>query len=179
MNATGITSSQQQQLARLVVCPASGLLRQTGRIAEGSDCLAGEAEICCHERLSRNVALRIVMSLRATATRAMSLGFPAATSLSRKLLSCGLQRAATMAPTNSELRTLLRPPPMKLLPRHCPDWRVQGASPTRAAICRRLSEPSSGSSAIRVRAIVFPTPGTEARRSSFSAQTGDPRLSRS
>jgi hypothetical protein len=41
-----------------------------------------------------------------------------------------------MAPTNKELRTLLRPPPMKLLPRHCPDWRVQGASPTRAAICR-------------------------------------------
>jgi hypothetical protein len=27
-----------------------------------------------------------------------------------------------MAPTNKELRTLLRPPPMKLLPRHCPDW---------------------------------------------------------
>jgi hypothetical protein len=57
---------------------------------EGSDCLAGQAEICCHERLSRNIALRIVMSLRATATRAMSFGFPAATSLSRKLLSCGL-----------------------------------------------------------------------------------------
>ena len=44
------------------------------------------------------------------------------------------------------------------------------------AICRRLREPSSGRSAIRVRAIVFPTPGTEARRSSFSAQTGDPRI---
>ncbi len=27
-----------------------------------------------------------------------------------------------------------------------------------------------------VRAIVFPTPGTEARRTSFSAQTGDPRI---
>src|SRR5215472_11001928 len=40
-----------------------------------------------------------------------------------------------MAPINKELRTLLRPPPMKLLPRHWPDWRVQGASPTRAAIC--------------------------------------------
>src|SRR6202030_1819478 len=96
------------------------------------------------------------------------------TSLSRKLLKCGLQRAATIAPTNKELRTLLRPPPIMLLPRHCPDWRVQGASPTRAAICRRSSEPSSGSSAIRVRAIVFPTPGTEARRYSFSTQTADP-----
>jgi hypothetical protein len=28
-----------------------------------------------------------------------------------------------MAPTNKELRTLLRPPPMKLLPRRCPDRR--------------------------------------------------------
>ena len=47
---------------------------QIGRVEEGSDCLAGQAEICCHERLSRNIALRIVMSLRATATRAMSFG---------------------------------------------------------------------------------------------------------
>ncbi len=55
-------------------------MRQYWRLEEGSDCLAGQAEICCHERLSRNIALRIVMSLRATATRAMSFGFPAATS---------------------------------------------------------------------------------------------------
>jgi hypothetical protein len=47
-------------------------------------------------------------------------------------------------------------PPMKLLPRHCPDWRVQGASSTRAAIGRRSSEPSSGSSAIRVQVIISP-----------------------
>src|SRR6266852_1570028 len=68
------------------------------------------------------------------------------------------------------------PPPMKLLPRHLPDCRVQGASPARAAIWRRSSEPSSGSSAIRVRAMVGPMPGTEASRSSFSAQAGDPLL---
>src|SRR5580704_17697773 len=72
------------------MCPASAPMRQIRRVEEGSDCLAGQAEICCHERLYRNIALRIVMSLRATATRAMSFGFPAATSLSRKLLSCGL-----------------------------------------------------------------------------------------
>ena len=77
-------------IARPGNCPASAPMRQIGRVEEGSDCLAGQAEICCHERLSRNIALRIVMSLRATATRAMSFGFPAATSLSRKLLSCGL-----------------------------------------------------------------------------------------
>jgi YVTN family beta-propeller protein len=77
-------------IARPGNCPASAPMRQIGRVEEGSDCLAGQAEICCHERLSRNIALRMVMSLRATATRAMSFGFPAATSLSRKLLSCGL-----------------------------------------------------------------------------------------
>src|SRR5208283_2279909 len=49
-------------------CPASALVRQNWRLEEGSDCLAGQAEICCHERLSRNIALTIVMSLRATAT---------------------------------------------------------------------------------------------------------------
>src|SRR5580704_6530879 len=104
-------------------------MRQIGRVEEGSDCLVGQAGIGCHGRLSRRIALRIVIGLRATATRAMSFGLPAATSLSRKLLSCGLYREATMAPTNKELRTLLRPPPMKLLPRHCPDWWVQGCKP--------------------------------------------------
>ena len=54
------------------------------------DCLVGQAAIGCHGRLSRRIALRIVISLRATATRAMSFGFPAVTSLSRKFLSCGL-----------------------------------------------------------------------------------------
>jgi hypothetical protein len=45
---------------------------------------------------------------------------------------------------------------MKLLPRHCPDWRVQGARPASAAICLRPSRPSSGISAIKVRAITGP-----------------------
>jgi hypothetical protein len=44
------------------------------------------------------------------------------------------------------------------------------------AIRRRSSEPSSGSSAIKVRAMVFPTPGTDARSFSFSTQTVDPRM---
>src|ERR1700730_16056654 len=72
------------------VCPASAPMRQIGRVEEGSDCLVGQAGIGCHGRLSRRIALRIVISLRATATRAMSFGLPAATSLSRKFLSCGL-----------------------------------------------------------------------------------------
>ena len=40
--------------------------------------------------------------------------------------------------------------------------------------CRR-GFPSSGSSAMRVRAVIDPTPGTDARRSSFSRHAGDPR----
>ena len=86
----GFQTPFQAIFKELGKCPASAPVRQNWRLEEGSDCLAGQAGICCHERLSRSIALRIVMSLRATATRAMSFGFPAATSLSRKLLSCGL-----------------------------------------------------------------------------------------
>ena len=63
------------------------------------------------------------------ATSATILGLPCATSLSRKALSAGLWRLATSAPKYRAVRTLARPPPMKLLPRQRPDWRVQGASP--------------------------------------------------
>src|SRR5205085_5903548 len=64
-------------------CPASAPMRQIGRVEEGSDCLFRQAASGCHGRRSRRIALRIVISLRATATRARSLGLPAATSLSR------------------------------------------------------------------------------------------------
>jgi hypothetical protein len=114
------------------------------------------------------MASSTVRSLRATATSATSFGLPAAMRRSRKALRAALRRAATMAPMNGAARTVARPPPMKLFPLHCPDWRVHGASPTRAAIWRRPSVPSSGGSASRVRAMVGPMPGTEARRSSFS-----------
>jgi hypothetical protein len=65
-----------------------------------------------------------------------------------------------------------RPPPMKLRPRLWPDWRMSGARP---ANCLRLSCPSSGSSAIGMRATVGLTPGVEARGLSLSRQAGDPR----
>ena len=71
-------------------CPASAPVRQKGRVEEGSDCLIGQAGSGCPGRWSRRIALRIVISLRATATSARTLDFPAATSLSRNFLSCGL-----------------------------------------------------------------------------------------
>ncbi len=77
---------------------------------------------------------------------------------------------------NRAVRTAVRPPPMKLWPRHWPDWRVNGrqAGQSARSACGR-AVPSSGSSASRVRAMIGPTPGTEASRSSFSRQTGEPR----
>jgi len=33
-----------------------------GAFQEWSNCLAGQAEICCQERLSRNIALRILLA---------------------------------------------------------------------------------------------------------------------
>src|SRR5829696_4922306 len=74
-----------------------------------------------------------------------------------------------MAARKRTVRTVARPPPMKLLPRHRPDCRVKGARPASAAILRRSRRPSSGSSARRVRATTGPTPGTETRRSFFLA----------
>ena len=50
--------------------------------------------------------------------------------------------------------------------------RLKGATPTRAAICRRLRVPSSGRYARRVREIWTPMPGTLRSRSSFSRHTG-------
>ena len=102
----------------------------------------------------------MVRSLRATAMMATILGFPFATRRSKKAFRTGLCRLATMAPMKRAVRTAVRPPPMKLLPRHWPDWRVNGARPASAAIFLRSRVPSSGSSAMSVRAMIDPTPGT-------------------
>src|SRR3954465_4828446 len=89
-----------------------------------SDCLGRQAG--CHGFWSRRMALRMVRSLRATATRATMLGFPAARRRSRKALRTGLGGAATRAARNRAERTLLRPPAIMLLPFQWPDWRGWG-----------------------------------------------------
>src|SRR5262245_7981656 len=43
-----------------------------------------------------------------------------------------------MASMNRALRTLALPPPMKLFPRHWPDWRAKGARPTSGSKFRQL-----------------------------------------
>ena len=61
--------------------------------------------------------------------------------------------------------------------------RLMGATPTRLAILRRSRRPSSGSSAMRVRNVALPTPGTLAKRSASACQAGllriAPSMSRS
>src|SRR5690606_15658245 len=63
-----------------------------------SGCLGSQA--VAHGFCSLMTALRMVRSFLATATRATILGFPAARRRSRKSLSRGLWRAATMAAMN-------------------------------------------------------------------------------
>src|SRR5882724_97452 len=73
-------------------------------------------------------------------------------------------------------RTGARPPVTMRRPRSVPLSRLNGATPTRAAILRRVSRPSSGRSAMRVNAVTGPIPGTERRRSSASRQPGLERI---
>src|SRR6266481_7394070 len=73
----------------------------------------------------------------------------------------GLERTAATTAIYRTRRTWARPPQIQRLPRKLPLSRLKGASPTSAAICLRLSAPSSGKCASRVVESTFPTPGTE------------------
>ena len=53
-----------------------------------------------------------------------------------------------------------------------PESRLRGATPTKAAICPCERRPSSGRSAIRVSAVVRPTPGAVRKRSSSARHSG-------
>src|SRR5687767_3269168 len=98
------------------------------------------------------MALRMVRSFRATATRATSFGFPACTRRSRKALSSGLKRAAVMAAMNRTVRTLARPPLMKLRPRQRPRLAGEGGkagecsdlAPVKRAELGQLGEEGAG-----------------------------------
>ena len=79
---------------------------------------------------------------------------------------------ATKAPMYSTARTRARPPQVVRLPLWRPLSRLNGATPTRAAICFRPREPRSGRPASNVMDTWFPTPGTLRRSSSFSRHTG-------
>src|ERR1700752_1234415 len=86
-----------------------------------SDCV--ESQAVCHFLLSLRMALRMVRSFLATAMRATILGLPGARRRCWKVRSAGFERIAVIAAMNRAVRTLARPPPMKLLPHHLPDWR--------------------------------------------------------
>src|SRR5256885_14683823 len=105
------------------------------------------------------MALRMVSSLRATAMIATIFGFPAATRRSKKALRTGLCCLATIAPMNRAVRTTVRPPPIKLLPRHFPDWRGEGARTAGGAGLSRAGGPRAGRLGGSVRALARPAPG--------------------
>ena len=71
----------------------------------------------------------------------------------------GSQRTADRAAIYSALRTRARPPTILRRPRKRPLSRAIGARPTRAATCRPLSCPNSGSSASKAQEVLGPTPG--------------------
>ena len=88
----------------------------------------------------------------------------------------GLRRIAVRVAMNRTRRTEPRPPRIMRRPRSVPLSRLNGARPTRAAMRRRSNRPSSGSSAISVKAVIGPTPGTEVSRFSVSRQAGVARM---
>jgi hypothetical protein len=91
----------------------------------------------------------------------------------------GVQEVALRAAMSSVWRTVDQPPAIARWPRQAPLSRLTGATPTRAAVRRRSRRSSSGSSAIRVRAVIWPLPGTEVSRSWAARQAGEPRTWRS
>src|SRR5689334_13618652 len=92
-----------------------------------SDCVESQAILGAHGVLSLRMALRMVRSFLATAMRTVFFDLPALSRRRLKALRSGLWRTATMAARKSMDRQTALPPPMKALPRHWPDWRVQGA----------------------------------------------------
>jgi hypothetical protein len=74
----------------------------------------------------------------------------------------GFPRAALTVAMNRAFRMEVRPPMIMRRPRMAPLSRLMGATPTKAPTRRRSSSPSSGSSAISVRAVIGPMPGTHA-----------------
>src|SRR5467141_2115506 len=84
----------------------------------------------------------------------------------------GLLRTPATVAIYRTLRTWARPPQIQRLPRIFPLSRLNGARPASAAICLRLSAPSSGTCASRVVESTLPTPGTERSNSSRSRHIG-------
>ena len=84
----------------------------------------------------------------------------------------GLTREALRVAMYKTARRCDLPPQTVRLPRNRPLSRFNGATPTKAAIWRRDSVPSSGRPVIRLTESTWPTPGTLRSKSSFSRHTG-------
>lgn len=85
----------------------------------------------------------------------------------------GLYRMAVSAAMYKTRRTSKRPPWIRRRPLLEPESLAMGAMPTRAAISRRLSRPSSGNSAISVALATGPMPLAD-----YSSRSRSPKCSR-
>ena len=79
---------------------------------------------------------------------------------------------------DNTVRTCARPPQIIRRPRRVPLAPLRGATPTKAALCCRVSVPNAGRSRSNVRAHTGPMPLALCHRSSFSRHRGLPRSSR-
>ena len=84
----------------------------------------------------------------------------------------GLNFLADRAAMYKTHRTVARPPYTRRLLCFLPLSLLTGATPTRAAICWRLSLPNSGSMANKVLEVTGPIPGTLCKIAAFSFHAG-------
>ena len=111
-----------------------------------------------------------VGSFRMQAVMVSLKGFPAAVRQSKKAWIAGFHRRAVSVAMYSTQRTSQRQPRRYRCPRRLPLSSLNGAMPASAVIRPRLSCPSPGRRAHRVKIVTFPTPGTASSRSLFSFQ---------
>ena len=110
------------------------------------------------------------------AVRATLPGCPVVRRRWEKLAITGLKRVVVRMAMDRTRRIEARPPRILRRPRNVPRSRLTGARPTKAAIWRRSRRPSSGSSAMRVNAVLGPTPGPDVNRFSVARQAGVARI---
>ena len=102
-----------------------------------------QAQLSDHLRPSLRSAFATTTSFRMMAVSATLGGLPALTSWSYFFFELRSWRIVQSAGMYIARRKNARPPRIRSLPCHWPDWREMGASPARHAACLPLMVPSS------------------------------------
>ena len=122
-----------------------------------------QAIVGCQDELSRSMALRAVTIFLMQAVSATFLCFPASTKRLVEVFDVGIKatcahRAEVERGTTVSAAAADTPPKLAAVA-------IKGSDGVREAISRRLSEPSSGRSPMRVAAMELPMPGIEVSNS--------------